>query len=114
VIDHDQFSRIRLVPRFDTRPQIHSPVGATDAPTVCAERPVLPTDGVARQGPAKRIAAITTAYWKYSHADDIITKFIEGYAVVGRTHLPHCKVVSLYVEQFPDTDIGRGMAGHHP
>ncbi len=73
----------------------------------------LPTDGVAREGPPKRIAAITTAYWKYSHADDVITKFIEGYAVVGRTHEPHCRVVSLYVEQFPDTDIGRGMAARY-
>src|SRR5262245_7655851 len=50
----------------------------------------LPTDAVPRQGQRKRIAAITTAYWKYSHADDIITKFIEGYGVIGRIHLPHC------------------------
>jgi hypothetical protein len=73
----------------------------------------LPTDGVPRAGPPKRIAAITTAYYKYSHADDIITKFIEGYAVIGRIHLPHCRVVSLYVEQFPETDIGRGMAAKY-
>src|SRR5262245_8256701 len=73
----------------------------------------LPTDGAPRQGPPKRIAAITTAYWKYSHADDIITKFIEGYAILGRVHQPHCRVVSLYVEQFPDTDIGRGMAARY-
>jgi hypothetical protein len=71
---------------------------------------VLPTDGIPRQGPPKRLAAITTAYWKYSHADDIITRFIEGYAVVGRSHRPHCRVVSLYIEQFPETDIGRGLA----
>ncbi|HXG12953.1 MAG TPA: hypothetical protein VNK04_24560 [Gemmataceae bacterium] len=74
---------------------------------------VLPTNGIPRQGPPKRIAAITTAYWKYSHADDIITKFIEGYAIVGRIHQPHCRVVSLYIEQFPDTDIGRGMAARY-
>ena len=70
----------------------------------------LPTDRVPRNGPRKRIAAITTAYFKYSHADDIITKFIEGYGVVGRIHNPHCDVVSLYIEQFPKSDIGRGMA----
>jgi hypothetical protein len=73
----------------------------------------LPTDGVPRQGPAKRLAAITTIYFKYSHADDIITRFMEGYAVVGRTHLPHCRVVSLYVEQLPPTDIGRGLAARY-
>ena len=71
----------------------------------------LPTDQLAvPSGPKKRVAAITTTYFKYSHADDIITKFIEGYGVVGRVHEPHCQVVSLYVEQSPNTDIGRGMA----
>jgi hypothetical protein len=74
---------------------------------------VLPTDGVPRQGPPRRLAAITTTYFKYSHADDIITRFIEGYGVVGRIHLPHCKVVSLYIEQVPDTDIGKGMAARY-
>lgn len=74
---------------------------------------VFPTDSVPREGKPKRIAAITTVFWKYSHADDIITKFIEGYAVVGRIHNPHCRVVSLYVEQFPDTDIGKGMANRY-
>ena len=75
---------------------------------------VLPTDALdAPQGPKLRIAAITTAYYKYSHADDIITKFIEGYGLVGRVHLPHCDVVSLYVEQFVDSDIGRGMAAKY-
>ena len=77
-------------------------------------RVILPTDALPPPaGPKKRIAAITTTYFKYSHADDIITKFIEGYSIVGRTHLPHCQVVGLYIEQFPDTDIGRGMAARY-
>ena len=34
---------------------------------------VLPTDSLpVPQGPRKRVAAITTTYFKYSHADDII------------------------------------------
>src|SRR5262245_37774218 len=64
-----------------------------ESPRMPEPKIVLPTDGVPRQGPPKRIAAITTAYWGYSHADDLIAKFIEGYAVVGRVHQPHCKVV---------------------
>src|SRR4051794_15423039 len=77
-------------------------------------RIVLPTDALPKpDGPKKRIAAITTAYFKYSHADDIITKFIEGYAIAERTHLPHCEVVSLAIEQFPRSDIGRGMAARY-
>jgi hypothetical protein len=77
-------------------------------------RIILPTDNLPNpSGPRKRIAAITTAYFKYSHADDIITKFIEGYAIAERTHLPHCEVVSLSIEQFPKSDIGRGMAARY-
>src|SRR3954452_21434174 len=54
---------------------------------------ILPTDALPHPGgPRKRIAAITTAYFRYSHADDIITKFIEGYAIAERTDQPHCEV----------------------
>jgi len=75
---------------------------------------ILPTDALPKpDGPRKRIAAIATVYFRYSHADDIITKFIEGYAVAERTHRPHCEVVSLAIEQFPQSDIGRGMAARY-
>lgn len=75
---------------------------------------VLPTDSLAAPaGPRKRIAALTTSYFKYSHADDIITKFIEGYAIAERTHVPHCEVVSLFIAQFPPSDIGRGLAARY-
>src|SRR5262245_57571631 len=41
----------------------------------------LPIDSLPPpEGPPRRVAALTTAYFKYSHADDIITKFIEGYS----------------------------------
>jgi hypothetical protein len=83
------------------------------SPVLPEPKVAFPTDGIPREGRPKRIAAVTTAYWKYSHADDIITKFIEGYAIVGRIHKPHCQVVSMYIEQFPDTDIGRGMAARY-
>ena len=74
----------------------------------------LPTDRLPEpDGPKKRIVALTTAWFKYSHADDIITKFIEGYEILGRLHQPHAKVVGLYVEQFPETDISRGMAARY-
>ena len=77
-------------------------------------RIILPTDALPKpDGPRKRIAAIATAYFRYSHADDIITKFIEGYAIAERTHRPHCEVVSLAIEQFPQSDIGRGMAARY-
>src|SRR5579864_7413597 len=75
---------------------------------------ILPTDALPPPvGPKKRIAAITTVFFKYSHADDIITKFIEGYAIAERIHAPHCQVVSMSIEQFPSSDIGRGMAARY-
>jgi hypothetical protein len=79
-----------------------------------APRVVLPTDDLPPpRGPRLRVAAITTAYFRYSHADDIITRFIEGYAVVGRTHMPHVEVVGLEIEQRPETDIGRALAARY-
>jgi hypothetical protein len=75
---------------------------------------VFPTDRLGTpSGKKKRIAAITTVWWKYSHADDIITKFIEGYSIAGRNHSPRCTVNGIYIEQFPDRDIGRGMAARY-
>jgi len=38
----------------------------------------LPTSGQ-----RKKIAAITTTYFVRSHADDIITRFLEGYCSFG-------------------------------
>ncbi len=100
-----------LLPSADANPNDSDPVGQSQR--MPEPKIVFPTDGIARNGRPKRVAAITTTYWKYSHADDIITKFIEGYAVIGRIHRPHCRVVSMYIEQFPETDIGRGMAARY-
>ena len=71
---------------------------------------ILPTDALPEpDGPRKRIAAITTAYFKYSHADDIITKFIEGYAIAGRTHAPPLRGRRAWqIEQFPEPATSAG------
>jgi hypothetical protein len=75
---------------------------------------VLPTDSLpAPEGTKLRLAAITTTWFKYSHADDLITKFIEGYAMVSRIHEPHCEVAGIHIEQTPATDIGCGMAARY-
>ncbi len=61
-----------------------------------------------------RIAALTTAYHKHSHAQHIIDRFLEGYGWEGRHHRPAMDVVSLYVEQVPDNDLSRERAQRHP
>lgn len=53
-----------------------------------------------------RIAALTTTYFLRSHADDIITRFLEGYWINDRYYPPPCDVVSLYIDQVHAADIG--------
>jgi hypothetical protein len=58
----------------------------------------------------KKVAAIVTTYHRYSHADNIVTRFMEGYAIQGTSYPPPCKVASLYIEQVTDKDIGQPLA----
>jgi hypothetical protein len=60
----------------------------------------------------KRIAAIVTAYHRYSHADNIVTRFIEGFSIAGTSYPPPARVASLWIDQTPDDDIGRPLARH--
>ena len=57
----------------------------------------------------KRIAAIVTEYRPNSHADVIVGKIIEGFNYDGK-HGPNMRLVSMYVDQFPDSDLSRGLA----
>src|SRR5712692_10533686 len=61
-------------------------------------------------GSPKKVAAIVTAYFRYSHADNIVTRFMEGYSIVGKSYPPPCRVASLYIDQVDDQDIGRPLA----
>jgi hypothetical protein len=58
----------------------------------------------------KKVAALVTTYHRYSHADNIVTRFMEGYSIVGKSYPPPCQVASLYIEQVGETDIGRPLA----
>ncbi len=61
-----------------------------------------------------RIAAIVTEYRGYSHADVILGRFLQGYALTpSETYWPRTQVVSLYVDQFPAGDLSRGMAAQY-
>jgi hypothetical protein len=55
----------------------------------------------------KRIALIATVVRKYSHAQHFIDRFLEGYGWQGGWHRPEVDLVSLYVDQFPATDLSR-------
>jgi hypothetical protein len=56
------------------------------------------------------VAAVVTTYARYSHADNIVTRFMEGFSIVGKSYPPPCRVASLYIDQVNDLDIGRPLA----
>ena len=48
----------------------------------------------------KRVAAVVTEYRRWSHADVIVGKILEGYNHDGKDG-PNLRLVSLYADQFP-------------
>ena len=61
-----------------------------------------------------KIAAIVTEYRKYSHGQHIVDRFLEGYGWNGRHHYPPMDLVSLYVDQRPESDLSRDRAERFP
>lgn len=60
----------------------------------------------------KQVAAIVTEYRLHSHADVIVGKILEGYNHDGGPG-PDMKLASMYVDQFPDSDMSRDLAKKH-
>jgi hypothetical protein len=61
-----------------------------------------------------QIAAIATIYHKYSHAQHIVDRFLEGYGWNARHHRPPMDLVSLYVDQRGEDDLSRDRADRFP
>jgi hypothetical protein len=61
----------------------------------------------------KRVAAIVTEYRIRSHADNIVTRLLEGYALHWEVVAPRLEVASLYMDQVPANDIGHELAAKH-
>jgi hypothetical protein len=60
-----------------------------------------------RSDKPKTIALIATEVKRHSHAQHFIDRFLEGYGWEGRWHHPSVKLVSLYVDQYPEQDLAR-------
>jgi hypothetical protein len=60
----------------------------------------------------KPVAAIVTEYRRWSHADVILSKILEGYFHDGEG-MPKLRLVSLYVDQVPKGDMSRALAQKH-
>lgn len=67
----------------------------------------LPATGVASPAKQKRLAVVTTVWWKPSHAWHMAERFLHGYPTKGEWHRPPFEVVGAYVDQFPDNDLSR-------
>jgi len=61
-----------------------------------------------------KLAAICTAFFKHSHTQHIVDRFLDGYGWNGKYHHPEMDLVSLYVDQAPPNDLTRERAGRHP
>ncbi|MCX7699782.1 MAG: hypothetical protein N2039_02795 [Gemmataceae bacterium] len=57
----------------------------------------------------KIVAAIVTVYHKWSHADVIVGKILEGYHHDGQKY-PELELAAMYVDQFPPNDLSRDLA----
>src|SRR5437660_12738164 len=74
--------------------------------TLCKERPSM--------NRRPKIAAIVTIYHKYSHAQHIVDRFLEGYGWDSRHHLPPMDLVALYVDQRGENDLSQDRAERFP
>jgi len=54
----------------------------------------------------KKLAAIYTIYHKYSHAQHIVDRFLEGYGWQGRHHMPPFELASMFIDQIGENDFG--------
>ncbi len=61
-----------------------------------------------------KIAAVVTTFFKYSHAQHIVDRFLDGYGWNGTHHYPPMDLVSLYVDQTGREDLSRERAARHP
>jgi len=61
----------------------------------------------------KKLAVITT-FWNWrSHANHMSERFLNGYPLNGRWHRPEMDVVSVYVDQRPQTDLSGEKAARY-
>jgi hypothetical protein len=60
-----------------------------------------------------RVAAVVTEYRPRSHADVIVGKLLAGYLLDGVATTPRVRVVSMYVDQFPENDMARRLSQKH-
>ncbi len=69
--------------------------------------------GFGAAGRRLRVGAVITAFSYRSHAHVILENFVGPYLFNGEWVDPGVDVVSLYVDQFPEGELGRAFAAQH-
>lgn len=65
------------------------------------------------QEAVKNIAAVVTEYRTNSHAEVIVSRWLEGFELDGLSVKPRSRLVALYTDQVPKNDLSRGLAKKH-
>jgi gas vesicle protein len=84
--------------------------GAAAVPLVALSSASAATKGSAKR---KRVALITTIVRKFSHGQHFVDRLLEVYGWHGEHHTSQLELVSLYVEQFPETDTSGERSKRH-
>lgn len=74
---------------------------------------VVASTGLALSSEPLRIAGVTTVYYHNSHSDIILGRMLEGYNLDGKDPFPPLRLASLYIDQFPENDIGRRQSDRY-
>src|SRR5437763_1556982 len=82
------------------------------AMTAAASTPQMLATPAGESAP-RSIAAAVSVYTHNSHADVIVSRLLEGYNLDGKSARPNLKLVSLYLDQVPQIDIGQKLAATH-
>jgi len=61
----------------------------------------------------KTVAFLGTVVYQHSHAQHFLDRLTEGYTWKGGWQIPRVDVASVYVEQFPENDLGRQRIEKH-
>jgi hypothetical protein len=64
-------------------------------------------------GNRKRIAFLGTAVYQHSHAQHFLDRLTAGYAWRGTWQPPRVDVAAVYIDQFPENDLGRARIAKH-
>jgi hypothetical protein len=68
----------------------------------------------AQRASRPRLAAICTTYFKYSHSQHIVDRFLEGYGWNGTHHHPEMDLVSIFIDQIRDDDVSKTRLSEFP